>query len=466
MILAVSASSCFDSGPGSGPDPSKGGSFSTAVQEETPVYKELPPEIEEEPVFREVSEDDLEKPIVESVDLEQIIGAEDKILVPKANSFESELPTGSKLYPAGPSAAYEAPTITGDAGKQYYNSSFDVQLAGAAGESLSYLLIDRDAAGSLHCHNGIAAAAGENVTIPAGSVSGEVKYFYVVSCDIYDNISPETSRTYTYDAIAPQVPIASAMSQYFNTDFSLSLSVDSSNALAPEFIMYTTDGSELGSCSDGILYSHPLTINATTTLKAIACDQAGNQSSQISHTYTKDTTPPAAPGISGAAGKEYYKQDFNIQLSTGGIGEQLRYILQTTPAANTLTCKNGKTLLPGTDIRISSTTQGEVQYLYAVSCDFAGNHSAELSRSFTYDSIVPNTPRTSEYRQFFNTDFTITLSLDTPDVVAPERIKYTTDGSILASCTDGALYSSPININATMIIRAIACDQAGNISGE
>ena len=143
-----------------------------------------------------------------------------------------------------------------------------------------------------------------------------------------------------------------------------------------------------------------------------------------------------------------------------------RYILQTTPAANTLTCKNGKTLPPGKDIRISSTTQGEVQYLYAVSCDFAGNHSAELSRSFTYDSIVPNTPRTSEYRQFFNTDFTITLSLDTPDVVAPERIKYTTDGSILASCTDGALYSSPININATMIIRAIACDQAGNISGE
>ena len=362
----------------------------------------------------------------------------------------------------------DPPVITGDAGKYYYNQGFNVQLAAAeAGDILRYSLQTSPGANALNCGNGTTISSGTSIPIPQGVSQGEVQYFYAVSCDLAGNLSTELSRTFIFDDVVPNTPTASDLRGFFNADFNIILSTDTPSPVAPEAIRYSLDGSSLASCLDGALHSFPIVINNTMTVKAIACDQAGNKSGEFSHDYVFDNTPPNPPGITGDAGKQYYSQDFNVQLGVSEAGDLLRYSIHTSPAANTLTCINGNAVTPGANIPIpKGDREGEVQYFYAVSCDLAGNISTEISRSFTFDGLAPNTPTASDLRLFFNADFNITLSTDSPEVTSPETIRYTTDGSSLATCSDGALFSTPITISATTPVKAIACDQAGNKSGE
>ena len=289
-----------------------------------------------------------------------------------------------------------------------------------------------------------------------------------MSCDLAGNISTEISRSFTFDGLAPNTPTASDLRLFFNADFNITLSTDSPEVTSPETIRYTTDGSSLSTCSDGALFSAPIAISATTPVKAIACDQAGNKSGEFSHLYTFDTTPPGPPGITGDTGKEYYNQRFYVQLLTGDPSDQLRYLLQTSPAANTLSCANGSTIGSGANIAIPrGASQGEVQYFYFISCDIATNNSPEISRTFVFDDIAPNVPTPSDLSLYYTDNFNLTLSIGAPGV-APEYIRYSTDGSSLTTCSDGNLYSVsiPIVIDRTMTVKAISCDQAGNRSAE
>ena len=381
IILGGLVSGCFDIGSDSG---SKGGSFSAIAPEEKPVYREAPPPVvNEEPNIREVTLEGRPSagPAIGSA-LPR--NPDDFQEIPEA-SFEADLPTEQKLYPGGPSLAYEAPTITGDTGKQYYNGSFDVQLAAAADESLRYLIIDSEAAETLDCQSGIPVSAGENVTIPVGSVSGDETILHVISCDIYGNISPKTLRTYTYDSIAPQQPTASAVSHEFSFAFSLTLSVASSNTLAPEYIRYTTDGTDLGSCSEGNLYSDSLSIDATTTFKAIACDQAGNQSMQISHTYTKDTTPPAPPSVTINGGDSHTNLS-SVNLNLGAADADEMYI------TNTAACASGGAWESYSPIK-SSWALGQsnsTATVYVKYRDIALNESTCESDTIIHDGSAPS----------------------------------------------------------------------------
>ena len=300
--------------------------------------------VEEAPTIKEVDLDyRSEIPSVDEYERnKKIFDVDGKILeIPTvsevAAEFDSQLPTRIEptSLPAGPSLTYEAPKISGNIGKKFFNNSFDIQLSGVKGEQLRYLSIKSEAAGTLNCTNGTPVEAGTNITIPIGSFPGEIMYFYVVSCDVYGNISPETAFAFTYDNVPPRPPVASELAKVFSTPFSVSLSASSADPTATEFIKYTIADIDNLSCNEAT-YIEPILITSTTTLKAIVCDLAGNKSEQVSYTYTKDTTPPSAPGIAGDTGNDYYNQSFNVQL-TGGAGETLRYLIQTSAAAGTLT---------------------------------------------------------------------------------------------------------------------------------
>ena len=292
MILAALVSSCSNE--------SNFDTTGTASNREAPPGEEII--IGEEPVAREVVID--EKLDVPKVD-EQMVAKQnfdvDGIIqkVPAAaaasapeTTFESQLPSSIEPGggPAGPSFTYEAPKIFGSVGKSFFNSSFDIQLSGVAGEQLRYLSLESEGAGTLNCANGTAAEEGANITIPIGSFPGDITYFYVISCDSYGNTSPETAYTFTYDNTPPSPPVASEPSKIFTADFSVSLSSSSENPDAPEFIKYTTANVANISCNEAT-YISPLLITSTTTLKAVVCDQAGNKSEQVSYTYTKIHSP-------------------------------------------------------------------------------------------------------------------------------------------------------------------------------
>ena len=106
-------------------------------------------------------------------------------------------------------------------------------LSAAADEELRYLLGTVAAPDTLTCANGTVVASGANIEIPAGGSQGEVQYFYAVNCDLAGNKSSEIARTFTYDSINPNLPIASDLSAVFSVDFTLTLSISAPGIITP-----------------------------------------------------------------------------------------------------------------------------------------------------------------------------------------------------------------------------------------
>ena len=101
-------------------------------------------------------------------------------------------------------------------------------------------------------------------------------------------IGTSGTRVITIDTSAPTA-IATPGSQSFSSPFSVSLTPSETSTL-----YYTTNGSTPTTASTQYVAS--ITISATTTLKFIAVDAAGNQSAVFTASYTfVPPTPPAAP---------------------------------------------------------------------------------------------------------------------------------------------------------------------------
>jgi hypothetical protein len=110
-------------------------------------------------------------------------------------------------------------------------------------------------------------------------------------------------------------------------------------------IRYTTDGST-PSETVGTLYSGPITVSSTTTIKAIAYGSGMIDSAVASATYT--ISPVATPTFSPAAGK--YASTQTIAISTTTSGASIRYTNDGSAPSETV-----GTLYSG-PITISSTT--------------------------------------------------------------------------------------------------------------
>jgi hypothetical protein len=137
---------------------------------------------------------------------------------------------------------------------------------------------------------------------------------------IYDNAGNLVERRMAYDSASPTTT-ASPPGGSYNTPKSVTLNCTDGTGSGCDKIYYTTDGSEPTPSSP--VYSSPINITVTTTLRFYARDRVGNdESPKKIETYLIETTPPisTASPIGGT-----YSIHSNIQVTltcsdTGGSG--------------------------------------------------------------------------------------------------------------------------------------------------
>jgi hypothetical protein len=121
-------------------------------------------------------------------------------------------------------------------------------------------------------------------------------------------------------------------------------SVAMTSATTGAFIRYTTDGST-PTASVGTLYSGPVAITSTKTLKAIASKTGMDDSALTSGTYTVNTTPMYTLTVTGGTGSGSYPGATAVPVSA------------TPPAGQAFSAWTGDTeIIPQTDLNKASTT--------------------------------------------------------------------------------------------------------------
>lgn len=109
-----------------------------------------------------------------------------------------------------------------------------------------------------------------------------------VYCRTYDGseYSPERTTTYTVDSNPSDAPVASPAGGTYTSIQSVTLSSVGSSA-----IHYTTNSNT--PTTGSTIYSSPITIGSSLTLKALAVDAVGNTSSVMTETYVINLDPDA-----------------------------------------------------------------------------------------------------------------------------------------------------------------------------
>jgi glucosylceramidase len=157
--------------------------------------------------------------------------------------------------------------------------------------------------------------------------------------------STVATGTYTINLPVAATPTVSPAPGTYNSAQSVTLS----DTTAGASIYYTTDGSTPTSKSTLFILGTPVTINATTTINAIATAAGFSNSTIATATYTINLPVAATPTFSPAPGT--YNSAQSVTLSDTTAGASIYY----TTDGSTPTSKSSL-FTPGTPIAVSTTT--------------------------------------------------------------------------------------------------------------
>ncbi len=246
------------------------------------------------------------------------------------------------------------------------------------------------------------------------------------------NNSSVTSGTYTINLPTAVAPTFSPVAGTYTSPQTVTITTTTSGAS----IHYTTDGST-PSATAGTLYSAPVSIGVTTTLKAIAFKTNFNSSTVTSGVYTINLPTAVAPTFSPVAGT--YTTTQNITITTTTSGASIHYTTDgSTPSATAGT-------LYSAPVSIGTTTT-----LKAIVFKTNFNNSSVTSGTYTINLPTAVAPTFSPVAGTYTTTQNVTITTTTSGA----SIHYTTDGST-PSATAGTLYSAPVSIGATTTLKAI-----------
>jgi pectate lyase len=205
-------------------------------------------------------------------------------------------------------------------------------------------------------------------------------------------------------------------------------------------IVYTTDGSD-PSCKykHGIIYSEPVAVSTTTTLKSRSCRLGRAESLITTGTYViKPPETVATPAFSPAGGT-YTSTQF-VSITSATVAATIRY----TSDGSVPTCSNGAMYSAPIEVAQSIT-------LNAIACASGKTDSAVATAPYT---IMPPAlaPVFDPAPGAYLGEQHVTLTSATPGAT----FRYSTDG-IDPSCAAGTSYTGPIAIRNAVTLKAVAC---------
>jgi Chitobiase/beta-hexosaminidase C-terminal domain/Legume lectin domain len=246
--------------------------------------------------------------------------------------------------------------------------------------------------------------------------------------------------TWTFSNSASSGPAPAATPTFTPAagSYTAAQSVALSDTTPAATIYYTTDGSTPTTAST--VYSAPISVGATQTIKAIATASGFTTSAVGSATYTITITQPTAatPTFTPAAGS--YTAAQSVTLSDTTTGATIYY---TTDGSTPTTAST----VYSAPISVSAT-----QTIKAIAAASGYTTSAVGSATYTITITQPTaaTPTFTPAAGSYTAAQSVTLS----DTTTGATIYYTTNGS--TPTTASTVYSAPISVSATQTIKAIA----------
>ncbi len=263
--------------------------------------------------------------------------------------------------------------------------------------------------------------------------------------------SAVATASYTIVATPPTgitnaTPVFSPVAGTYNDSVEVSLTTSTAGAT----IYYTTDGADPTTDDSEYDSEFPISLDETTTVKAIAIKSGNTNSAVATANYTiVDTTPAitvATPVFSPVTGT--YNDKVNVTLTCATADATIYYTTDGTEPSEA----NGEMYFDGDPFELVDTTT--VKAIAVRSGDF---DSAVATANYTIVDTTPAitvaTPVFSPAAGTYNDTVDVSITCATADAT----IYYTTDGSV-PSATNGEQYIDglPFELVDTTTVKAIA----------
>jgi FtsP/CotA-like multicopper oxidase with cupredoxin domain len=216
-------------------------------------------------------------------------------------------------------------------------------------------------------------------------------------------------------------------------------------------VYYTIDGTTPTTASN--IYTGPLALNATTTIKYFAVDLAGNVEPVKSGTWTFHTSDLVA----------------SIQINNGAVATNSNIVTLTLSAVDpagvaTMQFSNDGITYSAEENYATSklwplTTGDGNKTVYVRFRDMTQPNGVlypPITANIILDTVTPATIATPIPGAYSAQSIQVTLTAD-----EPATIHYTTDGSIPTILS--SVYTTPINVTTQTVIKYFAVDPAGNV---
>ncbi len=239
--------------------------------------------------------------------------------------------------------------------------------------------------------------------------------------------SSAASALYTISTTLPAPAFSVAAGTYSSAQ-----TVSITDATAGAIIYYTTNGATPTTSSS--VYSGPISVSATETLKAIAAETGYTTSAASSAAYTIHPSLPA-PAFSVAAGS--YAASQSVAISDATSGTTIYYTTNGTAPTTSSTVYSGP-------ITVSAT-----ETLEAIAVETGYTTSSPAMAAYTITTSL-SAPTFSVAAGTYTGPQSVILS----DATSSALIYYTTNGT--TPTTASTMYGGPLWISANTTITAIA----------
>jgi hypothetical protein len=311
---------------------------------------------------------------------------------------------------------------------------------------------------ALQCQDGTGSGCAATYYTVDGSVPTEASLRYTApvavaasttlrffSVDVAGNTEGVKTERYVLDTQGPTVA-ASPRGGSYGATLSVTLACEDGTGSGCGAIHYTTDGSIPSVASP--VYSGPVMLLATTRLRFLAVDRAGNASELGSEQYTLDGTGPVSTAT--PRGGTFRSAPTVTLACDDGAGSGCAGTFYTVnggpPTRDSLRFQR--------PIPISGTTT-----LRFFSVDTANNAGAVVTETYVVDGAAPTTRASPTGRPYASAQ-EVSLTCDDGTGSGCAATYYTLDGS--EPTASSSRYEGPVQVSSSLTLRFFSVDVAGN----